>query len=120
MFVFGEICCCFFTQETIAKNLVLIFFGWRLCCGRVRVSRSSQVSSRTLTHGYSLYHSVTNLHQYVDTEPRLKPPVAWTVLFVFSSSYLYPKFAGFVTVKRQAKLSSPQMLHFLLVFCSST
>lgn len=98
MFSFGEICCCF-TQEIITKILVLIFFGWRLCCGRVPwVAREanrkwvplavglshSRFSTTALPCGGSLlYHSFGIWHQYLDTEPRLKPPFAWTVCFQF-------------------------------------
>lgn len=73
-----------FVIRKLLQKLGSDFFGWRLCvvdvCVRVRCSWHS----RALGGSHFSLSVIPSFHQYMDTEPRLKPPADWTVCFQFN------------------------------------
>lgn len=122
MFVYiGEIC-----WKLLQKSwfrFLFIFFGWRLCVVDVCVCAYAREFLTRLVALTSLSLPFRPFHQYMDTEPRLKPPAAdWTVLFsiVF---FLFIFFRLFLLLifglrfKRQANEGLEKTLYYSRDFC---
>lgn len=76
----GEIC--WKLLQKVGSDFFFFFFGWRLCVVDVCACARELRHSRAWWLLPLSFYAIPTFHQYMDTEPRLKPPAAdWTVLF---------------------------------------